>query len=102
MTVRHKAAHRRRRAMGLGGWVKPRPGAGQAIRDKREEKGWSQTKLGALVDVSQTTIHFVETESSRMPTVSLRVASGICRELGLPLNLLFDDSPRTPTTPTDQ
>lgn len=102
MTQRHKAARRRRRAMGSEGWVKLRPGAGQAIKDARTRRGWSQKKLGALVDVSSTAISFIETESPRMPTVSRRVAEGICTELGLPLGLLFDPRPRTSTSTTVQ
>ncbi|MGI6349909.1 MAG: helix-turn-helix domain-containing protein [Eubacteriales bacterium] len=52
---------------------------GEYIKCKREEKGWSQRRLGDEVGVSQNMIHYIET-NQRIP--SLAVANALAKALG--------------------
>jgi len=58
------------------------------LKDLRSEQGWSQGKLGELLDVSRQTVNAIETGKY---DPSLPLAFKIARLFGLSIEEIFED-----------
>jgi putative transcriptional regulator len=58
------------------------------IRELRLERGWSQAKLGEMLDVSRQSVNAIENERY---DPSLPLAFAIARVFDLPIEDIFDD-----------
>jgi putative transcriptional regulator len=61
------------------------------IRELRLERGWSQAKLGEMLDVSRQSVNAIENERY---DPSLPLAFAIARVFDLPIEDIFDDGDR--------
>jgi putative transcriptional regulator len=59
------------------------------IRELRLERGWSQAKLGEMLDVSRQSVNAIENERY---DPSLPLAFAIARVFDLPIEDIFDDA----------
>jgi putative transcriptional regulator len=59
------------------------------IRELRLERGWSQARLGEMLDVSRQSVNAIENERY---DPSLPLAFAIARVFDLPIEDIFDDA----------
>ena len=58
------------------------------LRELRAERGWSQSDLGALLNVSRQTVNAIEAERN---DPSLPLAFRIARVFGQPIEAIFEE-----------
>lgn len=64
----------------------------QLIKDKLEQKGWTQTSLADILDVTPATVSYILNNKTK--TISLEIAYMICNVLKIEIQeLIVDDKP---------